>query len=278
VTPSAAVVPGANGKIAFTRPEKILTMEPDGSGITLVRSGASDPAWSPDGTRIAFSGRRQSGLTEIFIMSADGSEAERITNFRSGFNLSPTWSPDGMTIVFQHNDDNGDDLYSVTVNGSGLTRLSHSPRVVERAPEWSPDGSLILFSRLGPRGGYRLNREELFVMNPDGSSLVRITNNHVQDIQGSWSPDGERVVFVRATRTFGTKTFIMSADGTDATRLTDDEYEEFWPSFSPDGTMVVFARCLDFTCDIFLLEPSGSSLSQLTNTPQIDSRPDWQTV
>jgi TolB protein len=275
-TPAAAVFPGSNGQIAFTRPERIFVMEADGSGLTLVRRDAGDPAWSADGSTIAFSGRRPSNKTDIFVMAADGSDVTAVTRFHPGFNLSPAWSPDGATIVFQHSSAEGNDLYVVQRDGSGLTRLTTSPRIVERAPEWSPDGSSILFSRVGPKGGYRLKNEELFVMDPDGSNLTRLTDNNVQDLQGSWSPDGERIVFARETRDLGVKAFVMAADGTGASRLTDDAMEEFWPSFSPDGTRIVMARCADFTCDLYLIAPDGTDLVQLTSGNKLESQPDWQ--
>lgn len=281
--PAGAVVPGSNGLIAFTRPEKILVMQPDGSGIELLATGAADPAWSPDGTEIAFSGRRPSGKTDIFVMDEDGSNVRALTRFRPGFNLSPTWSPDGTTIVFRHSSAEGNDLYSVRADGSGLTRITTSPRIVESAPEWSPDGSRILLSRLGPAGGFRLNKEELYLMDPDGTDLVRLTDNNVQDSQASWSPDGERIVFVRQTTTgskfpFGSKAFLRDVDGGDAVRLTNDALEEFWPSFSPDGTRIVLVRCADFTCDLYLVDPDGTDLVQLTHGPRLESSPSWQAV
>lgn len=276
--PAGAVFPGSNGTIAFSRPEKILVMEPDGSGIELLADGASDPAWSADGALIAFSGRRHNQRTDIFVMNADGSGATALTRFHPGFNLSPAWSPDGSTIVFQHSSADGNDLYSVRGDGSGLTQLTTSPRIVERTPEWSPDGTLILFSRLGPKGGFRLKNEELFVMNPDGSGLTRMTNNNVGDFQASWSPDGAQIAFVRQTAALGAKAFVMQADGTGATRLTSDEFEEFWPSFSPDGSRIVLARCFDFTCDLYLMDPDGTDLTQLTSGPRLESQPDWQAV
>jgi TolB protein len=274
--PAGAVFPGSNGAIAFIRFERLLRMEADGSGVERLASGAANPAWAADGARIAFSGRRRSGRTDIFVVDADGSGATALTRFRPGFNLTPSWSPDGSTIVFRHNDEEGDDLYTVSSDGSALTRLTTSPRIVESAPEWSPDGSRILFSRVRARSP--LAEEELYIMNADGSGLVRLTDNGVPDFQPSWSPDGTRIVFVRESSTLGAKAFAMNADGSAATRLTDDAIEEFWPSFSPDGTRIVVARCVDFSCDLVMLDPDGSDPVALTHGPRLESQPDWQPV
>lgn len=275
VVPTAeAVFPGSNGRIAFTRPDRILTMEPDGSDVVVVRRNAREPAWNAAGTRIAFSGVRRSGRTDIFVMAADGSEVRDVTRFRPGFNLAPAWSPDGRSIVFVHNDRGGTDLYTVGRRGRNLTRLTTSPRIVERAPEWSPDGSRILFSRVRETGVP--TDEDLSTIAPDGSDLTRLTRSRLHDFQGSWAPDGERIVFVRDTRRLGPKAFVMGADGSDATRLMSDAATEFWPSFSPDGTRIVLSRCEEFACDLYVIDPDGSNATRLTGSPALDSRPDWQ--
>lgn len=276
VPTAEAVFPGSNGRIAFTRPDRILTMEPDGSDAVVVRRNASEPAWNAAGTRIAFSGARRTGKTDIFVMAADGSDVRGVTRFRPGFNLAPAWSPDGRTIVFVHNAREGTDLYSVGRRGRNLTRLTTSPRIVERAPEWSPDGSRILFSRARETGAP--TDEDLYTIAPDGSDLTRLTRSRLHDFQGSWAPDGDRIVFVRETPRLGPKAFVMGADGSDATRLTNDALNEFWPSFAPDGTRIVVSRCEEFACDLYLIDPDGSNATPLTGSPALDSRPDWQPV
>jgi TolB protein len=274
-TPTAeAVFPGSNGRIAFTRPDRILTMEPDGSDVVVIRRNAGEPAWNAAGTRIAFSGARRSGKTDIFVMAADGSEGRDLTRFRPGFNLAPAWSPDGRTIVFVHNDREGTDLYTVGRRGRNLTRLTTSPRIVERAPEWSPDGSRILFSRVRETG--MPTDEDLFTIAPDGSDLTRLTRSRLHDFQGSWAPDGDRIVFVRETRRLGPKAFVMGADGSDATRLTSDAPNEFWPAFSPDGARISLSRCEELACDLYVIDPDGSNATPLTGSSPLDSRPDWQ--
>jgi TolB protein len=265
---------GSNGRIAFTRLDRILTIAADGSDEQLLRRNAGEPAWNAAGTRIAFSAARRGGKSDIFLMAADGSAVRAVTRLRPGFNLTPTWSPDGRSIVFVHNSREGTDLYSVGRRGRNLLRLTTSPRIVERAPEWSPDGTKILFSRAREVGSP--TDEDLYTIAPDGSDLTRVTTSRLHDFQGSWSPDGSRIAFVRETRRLGPKVFVMDAGGTDATRLTTDAVEEFWPAFSPDGTRIAVARCADFTCDLYLMDPDGSDPTQLTGSPGLDSRPDWQ--
>jgi TolB protein len=278
VPAAQATFPGDNGRIAFIRPERILTMEPDGSDKRVIARNANEPAWSADGTEIAFSRFRRSGRTDIFVMDADGQNVRAVTRFRPGFNLSPSWSPNGRRIVFVHNTRlGGTDLYSVRRDGTGLTRLTSTPRLVERAPEWSPDGSRILFSRIRETGPP--TDEDLYVMDPDGSNITRVSRSRLHDFQGSWSPDASQIVFIRETRRHGPTVFVMDADGRNATKLTpDDETEEFWPVFSPDGTRIAFSKCADFTCDLYLMDPDGGNLDRLTRSPALDTRPDWQAI
>src|SRR5262249_48267674 len=107
-----AAFPGSNGLIAFQTDLdhvapvpgqgtfEIHVMNPDGSApARLTTRGGSDPAWPPDGTRIAFVSQRD-GNFEIYVMDADGSNQTRLTNRPTATDLMPAWSPDGARIAF----------------------------------------------------------------------------------------------------------------------------------------------------------------------------------
>ena len=123
---------------------EIYAVNADGSGLTNVtRNPASDfpgapvghrpPAWSPDGSRIAFVSDRD-GNAEIYVAGSDGSGVTRLTEDPAD-DFSPAWSPDGSWIAFA----SSGDVYVVAADGSGLARLTDVPQAVG-PPAWQPPG------------------------------------------------------------------------------------------------------------------------------------------
>ena len=128
-----AVVPGLNGAIAFARTVpgthgEIFVMNPDGSGQTNLTNNPArdfDPAWSPDGTKVAFSSFR-GGNREIFVMNADGSGQTNVTN-DACWDVDPAWSPDGTRIAFSTNRLGDNEIFVMNADGSGQTNLTNAP-------------------------------------------------------------------------------------------------------------------------------------------------------
>ena len=146
-----AAFPGQNGKLAFRggpiQGSSLFSIEPDGTGSTPLGPGF-DPAWSPDGARLAFA-----NAGEVFVMNADGTGRTPLTTDPLG-DSSPAWSPDGSSIVFSRTaPDDGTcvtqrDLFKMNANGEsgGVTQLT-SDYADEHSAKWSPDGRVIAFIR-----------------------------------------------------------------------------------------------------------------------------------
>lgn len=132
------------------------------------------PAWSPDGSKIAYASARGSGVPSLWVMNANGRAKHRVG---SGPGEYPDWSPDGRRLVFAAADDSGTyDIYSIGIGGKDLTRLTHAPGT-DFAPVWSPDGQTIAFQ------SDRDDRWRIWLMAPDGSQRRPLPQS---DLGGAW--------------------------------------------------------------------------------------------
>src|SRR3990172_979119 len=203
-----AAFPGANGKIAFSSDRAFLgadiyTMNPDGSGVSSLTSGGGQvPAWSADGTKIAF--RDGSVAGDIWIMGAAGGAQTNLTNTPDG-ETGPDSSPDGTKIVFVRNGD----IYVMNANGTGQTNLTNTLDG-EASPDWSPDGTKIVFVRNG----------DIYVMNAGGSGQAGLTNDPLLEEEPAWSPDGTKIAFTRGS--FAPEVYVMNADGSGQTNISNN--------------------------------------------------------
>ncbi|MQF70561.1 DUF5050 domain-containing protein [SAR202 cluster bacterium AD-812-D07_MRT_10900m] len=187
-----------------------------------------DPAWSPDGTKIAFASQRDWDY-EIYVMDADGSNPTRLTE-NNGWDRQPDWSPDGSKIAFSARHgvlrDGGDffEIYVMDADGSNQTQLTSNVGD-DKSPSWSPDGSKIAFvsDRYGSNG--------IHVMDADGSNQTRLTDSAGN--RPCWSPDGSKIAFT-SDRDGHDEIYVMDADGSNQTRLTNNVGDDKSPSWSPD--------------------------------------------
>jgi TolB protein len=288
--PSSAV---RNGLIAFARggPQSgLLVTNPDGTGLTKLPSvpGDTDPAWSPDGSKIAFVRFREGGVG-IWVVNADGTGTRRITDGGpdvDGTDLGPAWSPDGSRIAFAREGrpakaaTGNTDIYVVNADGTDLVRLTDDP-MMEYAPTWSPDGSRIAFEAYDlVAGGNAPSPLRLYVMNADGTDIKALGPENVEG--PSWSPDGTEITFV------DTETGSIMAihpDGTalrriiDVAELVGGVHLVYGATWSPDGTQIAFMAGPDSTdTHIFVVSRDGSNVRQVTDGPAPDAEPAWQPV
>ena len=229
--PVRATFPGTNGKIAFddyVGSEHIFTVNPDGSDATDLTPGfeAASPAWSPDGTKIAFEVFLGPPGNGIWVMDADGSNKLQLTDDGG---TEPSYSPDGSRIVYIL----GTGLVVMRADGTHRRLIVHQLNPSD--PEFSPDGTTIAYTKGG----------SIWVVPRNGRGPHAITTGNY-DSSPSWSPDGTRIAFQRTG--FGPHNedvWIMNADGTNATNVTANLmdaniFQE--PAWSPDGTKLAIQR------------------------------------
>ncbi len=213
-------------------------------------------------------------------MNADGSNVQRLTNY-PGYDYSPKWSPDGTKIAFVRTDDYWDGVHHISVmnaDGTNQTPFNSNQPGYEWDPRWSPDGTKIVFVSTGDASQ---SSHEIYVMNPDGSNVQRLTNNLTGDGVPRWSPDGTKIAFIRVCQNNSCPTqqpphlWVFNADGSNPTKLTDTQaWSHAW---SPDGTKIIFGGPGSGGADVFVINPDGSGLANITNTSgKYEWSPSWQ--
>jgi hypothetical protein len=173
--PAEAAFPGTNGSIAFSamggwESSNLFVNAGDGSeSVQLTDDWWDDsgPAFSPDGSQIAFTSDRD-GDQEIYVMRPDGTGLARVTE-NPAQDFSPAYSADGSRIVFVSDRDGNQELYSVRADGSGEARITSSA-ADEQSPARSADGTRVAY--VSDRDGKR----DIYVGRTDGSDAVRILN------------------------------------------------------------------------------------------------------
>ncbi|HET9588900.1 MAG TPA: NBR1-Ig-like domain-containing protein [Anaerolineales bacterium] len=264
---------------------QIIAMNADGSAETSLTAGFGEfsrPAWSPDGTQIAM----RAQFVGIAVMDVHRENdklvgAEPVT-IVEGFAEGPRWSPDGTKLVFVTAEDAGGWITHMTDLSTASTMSI--PSIPENAtdPDWSPDGNQIVFAHYtDPNQQLR----DLFVINTDGSGLVRLTNTStISEEAPIWAPDGQRIVFTASEQQEDRRgqqdIFIMNRDGTNIVRVTTHQESDFDPSWSPDGKQIVFVSDRhennDGNYEIYLINADGTDELRLTNNHWTDRWPTWR--
>lgn len=271
-----AAFTGRNGVIAFesTRDgnREIYVMRADGGGQTNLTNDPEtdwDPAWSSDGSQIAFATRREGfGGGDIWVMDADGSNAVSMTPGSVLGGSDPAWSLDGTEIAFEQNHD----IVAVTTDGTGTVRnITNTPvnEAQESQAVYSPDGRRLAFTK---KVGTGLG--DIWTLSLQTGVLENLTRtpNH-DERKPSWTGDGALIVYERLSHFW-----TMATDGTDQRRITPGSGLGLEPVASPDGMKVAYTASADNNEEVFVMNLNATGVQRLTNQLGEDENPDWRPI
>ena len=266
-----AAFPGKNGRIALchSNGSTIVSVQPDGSAYRTEVSGDSeytcDPAYSPDGTKLAFTSSRDGGNYDIYVKDLATGQLAQLTNDDAGVSdRRPAWSPDGAKIVF----DDTEDLWVMDADGSNRRQLTDTAGVAEWQAAWSPEGTRIAFQR----------EDDIWVIDTDGSDPKNLTRTpDLEDTYPSWSSNGRRIAWARESSpgASGADVWKMRAEGSHKDRLTFDGLSG-GPAWSPDGGKIAFVRDAQGDTDVWKMNTDGSQKTNVTDNDFDETDPDWQ--
>ncbi len=215
-----------------------------GKGARLIVD-AAQPAWSPDGGRIAYVHRTSTHNPELVVAAHDGTNPKTLVSVEKSHTLaSPAWSPDGNRIAFISNKEGSANVYVADVEQLDVKRITN----LEKGqsvwhPTWSPDGKRLTYA-LFAKGG---NGIEIVDLTTSTATHLTQHDKHehvagqpVEDADPAWSPDGDWIAF-SSNRDGKYAIFLVRPDGSDLRRLLfNSNYNFFDPVWEPDGKRLAF--------------------------------------
>lgn len=235
-------------------------------------SNETQPAWSPDGTKLAYTSDQDGNLNIYVIDVRDGTQ-HRLTDHPAS-DISPTWSPDGHQIAFASDRDGTDfDIYIMTLDG--LTPEGAPIRLTDNSyndldPRWSPQANLLVYIT------YSRGNADIGIITTNGTVHDLLTNDKSDDLSPAWSPDGAQIAFT-SPRDGDWEIYIVHTDGSGLRQFTRNATYDDKPAWSPDGKWIVYSSGRYLTHHLFLAAVDGSKIEELTApTNYFFDAPAWQ--
>ncbi|WP_277187071.1 Tol-Pal system beta propeller repeat protein TolB [Caballeronia sp. BR00000012568055] len=241
---------GQDAKIALSSPEPIIS-----------------PAWSPDGTKVAYVSFEKKKPV-VYIHDLPTGRRVVVSN-QKGNNSAPAWSPDGRKLAVALSRTGNTQIFEVNADGSGLRRLTQGSSI-DTEPFFSPDGNWIYFT--SDRGG----QPQIYKMPAAGESAgaaQRVTFAGSYNTSPRVSPDGKQLAYISRTGG-GFKLYLQDLASGTATGLTDTTHDES-PSFAANGQYILYATQVNGRGVLAAVSTDGRTRQVLSVQGGVVREPSW---
>jgi len=250
------------------------------------RADSAFPAWSPDGSMIAFQSKKEGGSFQVYVMDREGNNKRKVSSGQAFAGL-PSWSPDGKSITYVGGDkpDAGapKEIYVVSVDGGTPTQLTKLGKDLTR-PTWSPDGkSIVYLDNLSDRFS------DIMIMNADGTAPRKLADG-VRGSSPQFNPAGDTILYYFVSlvplptpvgggeaQPAGSYIYTVPVAGGEPTDLTPGSKDNYDPSWSPDSTMLTWASVQNAGQGhkIVIANADGSNVRAISSVEGDDYQPKW---